>query len=155
MALIDTSYLSAFQNHQIPDYVSMFTRGFNLGNALPWSAENTRKRQIEDFQLQARQQAMAQQAAAHAQEMQIKQSLLPYQIARYKQLSSNGTSTGSDADRALLERVAAFGQPQAPTTAFPFPDQAPLTTNQPPPIPVTEQPLPQQATNINFDPPVF
>jgi len=107
MALVDTAFLQPLQNYRPVDYIGLFTRGYNVANSLPWSAENIRKRQIEDYALAMRQQQFAAQMAEHAQQMKLREALLPYQIARYKQLASGGAQNqvGSDPLSGYIDAI--------------------------------------------------
>lgn len=148
MALIDTAYLNAFSNPNIPDYVSMFTRGYNLASAMPWSAENRRKRALEDYQIQQKQAQFAAQMAQHQQEMQMKQALFPYQLQRAKALASGVADTPAP-QGGLQNYIAALRA--ATQQGGPSPSPLPVPTEQPSPQPLS--PIP--AFGVDPDAPVF
>ncbi len=142
MDFIDGSYLNAVQNVHAPDYVGLYTRGYQVAQAMPWSQENVRKRQLEDLAISMRQQQFAAQQAQQAQEMQLKQALLPYQIARYQQLAKGGVAgTTNPVDAWSTINSLPENKPQAPGQ--------PVATS-----PSVIPPL-QPGNNINFDAPAL
>lgn len=146
MALIDTAYLNAFSNPNIPDYVSMFTRGYNLASAMPWSAENRRKRALEDYQIQAKQQQFAAEMAEKQRAAQMKEILFPYQLQRAKALAS-GSDTTTPQTGGVSAYIAALRAATQGAIDTPAPDQV-----EPPP----QQPLsPTPAFGVDPDAPVF
>lgn len=119
MTLVDTGFLSQFPRPEPQDYVDTFTKYYNVGSALPWSAQNRRARAIEDYQLAMKEREFAARMAANQQEMAIKQALLPYQIARQKQLARGASSSNygyqTNADQEIIRRASQFGLPQPET----------------------------------------
>lgn len=148
MALIDTAYLNAFSNPNIPDYVSMFTRGYNLASAMPWSAQNRRQRALEDFQIQMKQQQFAAQMAEKQRESQMKEILFPYQLQRAQRLAS-GIEDTPVPQGGLQNYIAALRS--ATQQGVPAPSPMPAPTEQPSPQPLS--PIP--AFGVDPDAPVF
>lgn len=123
----DSAYAGAFQHSAAPDLVSYFSQGFNMANAMPFSPENVRKRQIEDYQLALKQQAIQTQAARYQQQMALRQQLLPFQIARLQHLSQGKNPTDPTAYANTLANIDQFTSGQHPPITIP---DAPLPTQQ-------------------------
>jgi hypothetical protein len=148
MPLIDTAYLNSFQSHPT-DYVGLFTKGFNLANAMPWSPENLRKRALEDYQIQMKQQQFAAEMAEKQRAAQMKEALFPFQLQRVKRLAAGvaDTPTPQGGIQSYISALRAATQ-GAPTQPAPI-ETLPVET--PPAQPLSPTP----SFGVDPDAPVF
>lgn len=135
MENFDSAYASAFQKPAAPDLISYFSQGFNMANAMPFSPQAVRQRQIEDYQLQLKNQAIQAQAARYQQQMALKQQLLPFQIARLQHLAQ-GKPTPADYSGTIADIDAFTAGQHAPVvtpdqTQAPQPDALPASMSSP------------------------
>lgn len=94
MTYADLGFLNAVQSIKPPDYLGMAARSFALSQELPWSARETRKRQLEDTQLAMQQAKFQADMARQAREMQIQEMLLPYKLQQAQRLATGSPATG-------------------------------------------------------------
>lgn len=145
MALIDTAYLSAFQPHPT-DFIGYFTRGYQVADAMPWSESNRRKRALEDFQIQMKQQQFAAQQAEQAQQMMMREKLFPFQLQRAQRLASSVADTPAP-QGGLQNYITALRA----ATQQGGPEPLPAPIEQPTPQPMSPPP----PFGVDPDAPVF
>lgn len=98
-SFVDNGFLAAANAVQAPDYWKDFSRMYSLFEDSPWSYRNKRKAQQEDFAQQMQLARFQAEMAEKAQNQQIKQQLLPYQIAK---LQGGGGVYGSPAPQGNI-----------------------------------------------------